>query len=385
MGKRKTIEVFWLDDQHESMGLFITRAKLCDIILHPFTSSEEGLPVLEERLHFFDAVLFDARFFHRKDQQRGTEELDGLSEAIEKVIQLRSKKAFTPFILSGQESLEKDDSFKQLTKKYPFYRKSNPKDVQRLFKDIRLAAEDMADTQIRHRFHRVFNVCTDRYIGVKAAQELLTILRRENDETLVLDANNYITPIRKIMEDLFSACHREGLVPEAFITGNVALNETSKFLAGHDERGYRIKADVVPRMIAELLKNILAVAQPALHRTHVDEHMAAVRSSYLLYSVTYMLLDVLLWFKGFADGRTAASDKEELFIEVTGANQGVAEGIIEQDTNGNYHCGALLLDYRTTNENFKLGDSVVVTVVVDNTVDRTMEAYPQRAKRFRKA
>lgn len=383
----KPLNVFWIDDQHEDAPMvnFKVQAEQYGVILHPYASAEEGLPVLAERLELFDAVLLDALFFQRKDQVSGTEEVDALSTAIAKVNQLKHRKAFTPFILTGQESLNGDKTFKATFGE--FYSKDNPKDVQRLFKDIRRAAEAMADTQIRHRFHRVFGVCTDRYIGEAAAGELMSILRRENDEAFAQDAVTHINALRKIVEDLFRAGNREGLIPDAFVQGAVKLNETCRYLGGMPEMGYLVRKDVVPRVVGELLDKVLSIAQPASHRLHVDEHMRMVRSPYLLYATVYMLMDVLLWFKDFVADRAQHTDQAPLFESVQAGAVGAAlhTGPLERDGFGNYHCGEYSITPNQINGRHELGEILAITIAEENTSPRNSHLYPKFAKRFRKA
>lgn len=381
------LNVFWIDDQHEEAPMvnFKVQAEQYGIILHPYTSAEEGLPALESRLDFFDAVLFDALFFQRKNQVSGTEEVDGLSEAIAKVNQLKHRKAFTPFILTGQERLDGDKTFRATFGE--FYSKRDPEDVKRLFKDIRLAAEAMADTQIRHRYHRVFDVCTERYIGEAAASELMSILRRENDDAFIHDAATHINAIRKIVEDLFRACNREGLVPDAFVKCSLKLNETCRFLGGMPELGYQVRNGIVPRMVGELLDKTLSIAQPASHRLHVDVHMRSVRSPYLLYATVYMLMDVLLWFKDFTDGRVQHGDGEPLFDTVQAGAVGAAlhTGPLERDGFGNYHCGEYSITPNQINGKHELGEMITITIAEQNNSPRNSHLYPKFAKRFHKA
>lgn len=380
----KPLQVFWIDDQHEEMLSFKVQAEQYGIILHPFTSAEEGLPVLGERLDFFDAVLFDALFFQRKDQVSGTEEVDGLSAAIATVNQLKHRKAFTPFILTGQERLDTDKTFKASFGE--FYSKRDPLDVLRLFKDIRFAAEAMEDTQIRHRYQRVFEICTERYIGATAACELLSILRRENDAGFIQEASTQINAIRKIVEDLFRACHREGLVPDAFVRGSLKLNETCRFLGGMPQLGFQVRNGIVPRTVADLLDSTLTIAQPASHRLHVDEHVGLVHSPYLLYATVYMLLDVLLWFKIFVDERVVHEDNAPLFEVVPTGTVGSSLyiGALERDGFGNYHCGEYSITPNQIKDRYELGDMLAISIADENTSTRNSHLYPKFAKRFNK-
>lgn len=62
--------------------------------------------------------------------------------------------------------------------------------------------------------------------------------------------------------------------------------------------------------------------------------------------------------------------------------EGLYQGIIEQDKNGNYFCGSLLLDYQLVRSGFKIGDRISVKKVVGNTSAKSMNDYPQKAVKF---
>jgi hypothetical protein len=59
------------------------------------------------------------------------------------------------------------------------------------------------------------------------------------------------------------------------------------------------------------------------------------------------------------------------------------EGIIEQDSSRNFHCGEYALAYlHITNNNFKIGDRIRITESTENTNNKTNSLYPKHAKRF---
>ena len=62
--------------------------------------------------------------------------------------------------------------------------------------------------------------------------------------------------------------------------------------------------------------------------------------------------------------------------------EGLYRGIIEQDADGNYFCGPLILDYKLAKYYFKLGDYISVKKVVSNTSAKSAEKYPQKAVKF---
>lgn len=62
--------------------------------------------------------------------------------------------------------------------------------------------------------------------------------------------------------------------------------------------------------------------------------------------------------------------------------EGLYQGVIEQDANGNYFCGPLLLDYQLVKTSFKIGDRISVKKVVANTSAKSINDYPQKAIKF---
>ncbi len=62
--------------------------------------------------------------------------------------------------------------------------------------------------------------------------------------------------------------------------------------------------------------------------------------------------------------------------------EGLYQGVIEQDADGNYFCGPLLLDYKLAKYYFKVGDRISVKKVVSNTSAKSAEKYPQKAVKF---
>ncbi|MDQ1150962.1 hypothetical protein QE382_002946 [Sphingobacterium zeae] len=62
--------------------------------------------------------------------------------------------------------------------------------------------------------------------------------------------------------------------------------------------------------------------------------------------------------------------------------EGLYQGVIEKDDNGNYFCGPYLLDYQTVETYYKLGDRVSLKTIIKNTSRKSMEAYPQKSVKF---
>jgi hypothetical protein len=294
--------ILWIDDEHESLSSTKGRAKSNGINLIGFKSLNSGMSELERNLHFYDGILLDAKFYENDDDIAGSEDTDNVHRAKERLLQLNKK--FEIFVYTGQAEAFEDKTFNKAFKRV--YKKGSSDERDRLFNDIKLAAATQEDTQIRHNYKRVFDVCTEKYIGELAGQDILNLLK-VNDETNI---DNHFNSIRKIVEDLFIAFNKFNLLPAEFITSGVALNQTSIFLSGQDQyektdaiykQHKHLQETHLPNQIAYYLRSILSVTQAGSHRSEIDLHVKTIKTPFLLKSVFFQLLDLLVWFKMYVD------------------------------------------------------------------------------------
>ncbi len=312
--------ILWIDDEHETLTGTKGRAKRNGINLIPFRSLNAGMDELERNYPFYDGILLDAKFFENEDDAKGTEDTYNVHRAKERLLQL--KKKFEVFILTGQAEAYEDKTFKKAFTKV--YKKGSDEEIDRLFSDIKEAAVTQVDTQIRHKYKRVFDLCTEKYIGELAGQDILNLFK-VNDETNI---DNHFNAIRKVVEDLFIAFNKFNLLPTEFVTPGVALNESSKFLAGKgsdgslfSEKGYQhLDETHLPKQIAYYMRSILSVTQAGSHRSEIDLHVKTIKTPFLLKSVFFQLLDVMAWFKMYVD----SNPKTENWVKVETATE-VAE------------------------------------------------------------
>ncbi len=293
--------ILWIDDEHETLSGTKGRAKRNGIQLIPFKSLNNGMEELEKNYPFYDGVLLDAKFFENEDDEKGSEGTYNVHRAKERLLQL--KKKFEIFILTGQAEAYEDTTFNQSF--INVYKKGSDVEIDRLFFDIKKAASSQEDTQIRHNYKRVFDVCTEKYIGEIAGQDLLSLLKDIDEDKL----NEHFNTIRKVLEDIFIAFNKFDLLPSEFVTPSVSLNESSKFLAGKGkdgtiftEKGFQhIEGTHLPKQISTYLRSILTVVQSGSHRSEIDLFVKTIKTPFLLKSVLFQLLDSIVWFKMYVD------------------------------------------------------------------------------------
>jgi cold shock CspA family protein len=293
--------ILWIDDEHETLSGTKGRAKRNGIQLIPFKSLNSGMEELEKNYPFYDGVLLDAKFFENEDDEKGSEGTYNVHRAKERLLQL--KKKFEIFILTGQAEAYEDTTFNQSF--INVYKKGSDVEIDRLFFDIKKASSSQEDTQIRHKYKRVFDVCTEKYIGEIAGQDLLSLLKDIDEDKL----DDHFNTIRKVVEDIFIAFNKFELLPSEFVIPSVSLNESSKFLAGKGtdgsiftEKGFQhIEGTHLPKQIATYLRSILSVVQSGSHRSEIDLFVKTIKTPFLLKSVLFQLLDSIVWFKMYVD------------------------------------------------------------------------------------
>lgn len=384
--------ILWIDDEHESLAGTKGRAKRNGINLIPFKSLNSGMSELENNYPFYDGVLLDAKFFENEDDVKGSEDTYNVHRAKERLLQL--KKKFEVFILTGQAEAYEDKTFKKAFTKV--YKKGSDDEIDRLFADIKLAAATQEDTQIRHAYKRVFDVCTEKYIGELAGQDVLNLLKANDD----LNIDNHFNAIRKIVEDLFTAFSKYRLLPLEFVTPGVALNESSKFLAGKAadgtpfiEKGYQHSEEThLPLLIASSLRSILSITQAGSHRSNIDLHVKTIKTPYLFRSVLFQLLDVLTWFKQYVDSNPKAenwiriadvvesipvSAKDSIMGKVININQQKGFAFFKPDAVGD---NVFIPPHLVANHS--LEDQMPVCVVTEEYIDNRTGETKTRVKRI---
>lgn len=313
----KTYNILWIDDEYQRLDALIRSAKDFNIRLIPFKSLDGGISELNNNYPFYDGILLDAKFFENEDDVAGSEDTEFSFRAKERIEQLPKK--FEIFVLTGQAEVFEDKTYKKVFKNV--FRKAIDEDEDALFKAIITAADNQIDTQIRHKYQRVFDVCTEKYIGELVGKDLLNLLK-DNGE---LDSENYFNAIRKVIEDLIKAFYKFNLLPKDFIYPSITLNACSKFLTGkntkgefYTEKGYQHNIEThLPKQISNSLRNILEITQAGSHRSEIDQHVKLLNTPYLLQSVLFQLLDIIIWFKIYVDGKP----KTENWIKIDSSTE----------------------------------------------------------------
>jgi hypothetical protein len=297
--------VLWIDDQYkdDEMIQFAIEADNKGLILEGYPSFEEGFEALERKLEHFDIILLDGLFFEKKGQEAGTEDESGIGMAIAKINELKSKKVFPWFVLSGKDKFTRGENSLLKANKANCFDKTNPADVVKLFEEMKSAASQQPDAQLKHKYAALLDACSGKILGAEHFSRLFTLIKHIENVDKLANTEDMLNPIRKIIEQMFTRMADRGIIPEAIISNKGWINGSSLFLA-NKHSDYEHLAEVTPPLVSENIRRLLNIIQDASHgegelKLKVDQYLKTAQSDFLYRSSVYLLFDLLLWFKEF--------------------------------------------------------------------------------------
>lgn len=298
-------KVLWIDDQYKDAEMiqFAIEADNEGLILEGYPSFEEGFEALERNLENFDVILLDGLFFEKKGQEAGTEDESGIGLAIAKINELKNKKVFPWFVLSGKDKFTKGENSLLKANKALCLDKTNPSDVVRLFDEMKSAASQQPDAQLKHKYRDLTDLCTDNLLGSAQFPRLFTLIRHIENLEKLSNTEDMLNPIRKIIERMFTRMSEMGIIPEAITANKGWINGSSLFLS-NKHSDYEHVCEFIQPVVGENFFRLLNITHDASHvdgnlKLWVDQYLISAKSDYLYKSCVFLLFDLLLWFKDF--------------------------------------------------------------------------------------
>jgi hypothetical protein len=386
----KKYNILWIDDEWDKMPTFKQECEeLYNLVLVPFRTRKAGMQALEDNLEKWQAVLLDAKMFDESENEQAS--LAGLGKAKAHLDRLSVKKAIPYFISTGQPDLLDDDNFKALFGNY--YTKA--KDDEKLMADILQAILNAESSQIKAIYSNIFasseTLGISEYIDSIILDILLPLHYTEKQSSF--KPIHHYNQLRQLVEYLFRACHKVGLIPDQCIpNGIVNLNQCSIYLAGKnaEKAGVRYGEPgerVIPEYIEAIIRSVLDFGNVHSHTVELDAEdtikieniLRSSQSKYLIFGLTLQLCEAITWFAKYISEH---DDKEVNLLYCQGLikddDKAKYEGKIcvpEQDENGVWHCEeCLVILSHWESGRMKLKE------ISDNTNKRTNGKYPYFAK-----
>lgn len=287
----KKYNILWIDDEHEKLGGFKLQAAQNDIILKAYKSRISGVADLKSNYSIYDGILLDAKFFDSEENIAGSEDLAAFNKAREELLQLPKK--FDFFVLTGQAQLFEDKTFNTFVPKY--FRKGIADDINKLFIEIKQAADQQIDTQIRHNHQEIFSIFSLGYLSGSVELQVLELIKSEQP-TNISEIKSMLSNIRSIHESCFLQLEAIKVIPNSQAQFNTIIRHLSgnKIAASNYQpttKEYQNDA------IENLHKWIYFTCGKYIHNLPAVNYNGFMISRYGVESLRNGLLEMLLWFK----------------------------------------------------------------------------------------
>ena len=351
--------VLWIDDEYDKMTAFQQECEdFNGLHLEPFRTRKAGMEALEKDLDHWDAVLLDAKMFDESENEVAN--LTGLGKAKQRLDELSMKRTIPYFISTGKPDLISDKNFRSLFGDY--YEKA--KDDERLIEDMKKAIENSDKAQILNRYKDVFDALSSLEIRNEVESILMGIFlpmhypAKDPNFKPVLHFN----PLRQVLEYVFRACHKVGLIPDQCMAGtNINLNQCSLYLAGKNATKAGVKYDgpgarIIPEHIESFIRSVLEFGNTHSHtvelseedQTKIESIFRSKRSRYIIFGLTMQICEVITWLAEFIGEH---NDKEINLsfckeLPKDGAMYNGREMVPVQDDDGIWHCGECVIPFK---------------------------------------
>lgn len=295
------------------------------------------------------------------------------------------------FVFSGQEQITKKENDVKKALSGKAYERSyvsktiyvKDEDEESLIKDISTAVSNKRKWQIESEYERVLSIAERRLADKNCRKDLLDILCAAAGIER-LDSHLYYTRIRIILEWMFRAARNVGLLHDRCFDrqDHINLTDASLFMAGKPtlHSGVMCKVSHFPHLIARNVRSILEITGGASHTTEVDTkdnpnllaYWSTIDTPYLLFSLTYMLCDVLIWFDSYVSEHSDISTNKANWKTL------IMAGRMNMDREDRYYVGDCYIPNWKAKYS-KVGDNIEVTDV-EETDPKLELPYPLTAK-----
>lgn len=398
------IQVLWVENDPVIIEAYPYEAEEYDLQLVPFTCFDDAYMALCEDYQRWDAIILDAKCkVKASDVDKA---IPFLTQSISRIAELAkdNNKTIHWYILSGQGEeaisdvipdtrLAWDKDWTDSTNK-KFYSKAT--DRETLFQRIRKHHSYIPEFQIKNDiYNKVFSSLKSMGISGYTESILLDILlplhfiEKQTNFKPILHYNQ----LRQLLEYLFRACHKVGLIPDQCIQcGKVNLNQCSIYMAGKnaDIAGVRYGKDgerIIPEYIEAIIRSVLDFGNVHSHTVELDKEdtlkieniLKSSQSKYLIFGLSLQMCEVITWFAHYISSH---NDKEinlrycQPLVNDEGKTK--YEGKIfspTKDENGIWHCEECLVII----SHWESG-KMRLKEISNNTNKRTNSKYPYFAK-----
>lgn len=377
--------VLWLEDEVEKVDGFFDKAYQHDIELdHVETLSEFKHKIEANPKYHYDAVILDALGVNESKNEAAS--LNVLYNAILYLAYHREKEVIPFFVLSGYLGNEEHNNVRNMIGEELIFIKTN--DEAKLIQTLKNACETKQIESLKHKFKDVVACFDDNFLGIDNYERMINLLIYLDSNKTEENAEDRINSIRQILERMFSKLSELNIIPKEIKENKGWINGSSLFLSNKHINYQHLDSFIDP-LVAFNLYHLLQVLQDASHdddnlKLKTVQYFKGLNNDYLYKSFIYSFFDIIVWFKNFIEQNPNAEENSKLWERINLEPQNIQKGIIEQDSDGNFHCGKYILSYKYVITNNKIGDEIIITEICENKSEISKEKYPHFGSKFKK-
>lgn len=391
------INVLWVENETDLFDPYKGEAEDYGLILNPFNCWEKARSDLIKHYDDYSAIILDAKCLLRDGEDDDAMEFLPVVIRELSLLALERKRTIPWFVLSGggadvgrlpnwvkDQRLEWDDWEKV------FYSKAV--DRPTLFTRILKIAVQSGATQIKTILYRDVFEALGGFKGIDVVSaknilaKILTALHFNSDG---FDPILHYNQLRQLLEHLFRACNKVGLVPDECIeNGQVNLHQSYMYVAGKEAKyaGVVFNGEAGEKIasphIASEMSSVLYLGNNKSHTVELDENdqlimeefFRANNSKYIIFSLALQMCDVIVWLKDYMSKHSDKAENLSKCKQIDKDDKAKYEGKEfdpKKDENGYWHCEDCSVSIKSIHE----GKKIRLRNVADNTDPRIKQRY----------
>lgn len=328
MANEMTYKVLWIDDDTSITKAYQIKAEDYGIDLCHVSNWEDAEDLLKDNFEEYSAIILDAECKMNADNPEESTFIHKVLTSLNKIF--GKKQSSIPWYILSAGTMDGFSSAMEIAmyshsdyeKEWGnmLYSKTSPAQNEnssnKLFENIRRVASNKMSNIILFRYQDTFQYLGNGKIIDKEARNIMlkmlcNLYYPENDTHFEYQGN----PLRKVLEHIFRAAHRIGLLPsECFErAGQLNLLDASRFMSGkptkHSMLRYGEDGDTIfPNYMGNITKNILNFASVNSHTSETNEYtiddkdlIIDEKEKELFFSYVLQLCHVIKFFGHFVE------------------------------------------------------------------------------------
>jgi hypothetical protein len=283
------IRVLWVDDQYEAQQSFIAEAEQEEIDITPLEYAKDGIAELNEKHHYYDAVILDAKGLNeRADKTLG---LTGLKNIRDRLIEINTEHYLPFFIFTGQPGYLDNSDFKESYGEYYI----KVRDNEALFRAIKEKIKNKVEYLLRKEHEDIFELFEKNLLSQEVGTQLIELLKTPPPKTNN-ERKGILTNIRSIQESCLLKLTEVGIIPSSITN----VGEKLKYLSGNKSKETDYKPatkEYQNDSIDTLQKWVYFTCGKYIHNLDDNQYNGYRLSKYGIESLKNGVLELLIWFK----------------------------------------------------------------------------------------